>query len=595
MRMQGLDEARLATALANPDLTRRELDRLDAEARLLDYIRLTWSILEPGRVFKEGWAICAICEHLEAVTKGQLKRLLINVPPGFMKSLQVNVFWPTWEWGPYNRPDLRYVHASYSPDLTIRDNRKARKLIKSPIYQDMWGDRFHIVEDQDAKTKFENNHAGFKLATSIGGVGTGERGDRGIIDDPHKVREAESDPKLEAAVLWFAEEWPSRINDPEESVQLCIMQRIRENDVSGAILASELEYHHLMIPMEFESDRRCYTVVYPSWWKEAGEREDEPTKVEWAKLPTGQTLTRQEYDEPWEMDESRQEALQAAERRDALKWFEGYLQDPRREENELAWKERFTRRHLEKELKPQMAMLGGTYAEAGQLQQRPAPRGGGMFKRKDFQVITMAEFALMKVSATCRGWDFAGSKKKGSAFTASCKVARAGKSFVVMHAKKARWSPGEVADNLRKTTVADGHGVVQDMPQDPGQAGLAQKAAFASLLAGYRFRFSTESGSKEDRARPAAGQTEAGNVYILKGPWNEEFLAEHEVFPRGRYKDLVDAFTRAFQNLVSIGYVDDEFAAPVVVDNGDVGGHFGALSVRPERGGLGEYDWSGEL
>lgn len=586
----GLDEARLATALANPDLTRRELDRLDAEARLLDYIRLTWSILEPGRVFKEGWAICAICEHLEAVTRGQLRRLLVNVPPGFMKSLQVNVFWPTWEWGPQDRPDLRYVHASYSPDLTIRDNRKARKLIKSPLYQEMWGDRFYIVDDQDAKTKFENDKAGFKLATSIGGVGTGERGDRGVIDDPHKVREAESDPKLEAAVLWFAEEWPSRINDPEESAQLCIMQRIRENDVSGAILASELEYHHLMIPMEHESDRRCYTVVYPTWWKEHGERDDDPVRVEWAKLPTGQTVTRQEYDEPWELDESRQEAVQAAERRGALRWFEGYLQDPRREDGDLAWKERFTRRHLEKELKPQMAMLGGTYAEAGQLQQRPAPRGGGMFKRKDISVMSRLDFMKLK-GQEARGWDFAGSKKKGSAFTASCKVMKCRGMFVVSHAQKARWSPGEVAKNLRKLTVADGHGCVQDMPQDPGQAGLAQKASFAAMLAGYPVRFTPESGSKEDRARPVAGQAEAGNLYIVEGPWNEEFLSELEVFPRGRYKDLVDALTRAFQSLVTVGYEDDTYAGALVVDAGDVGAHFGALTLQPTGGGIGDFDW----
>ena len=91
-------------ALGNPDAANMMLDRLDAEDSLLSYIKLMWSILEPGRRFVSGRAVDALCDHLEAVSRGDIKRLVMNVPPGMMKSLTTDVFWPSWEWGPRNNP-----------------------------------------------------------------------------------------------------------------------------------------------------------------------------------------------------------------------------------------------------------------------------------------------------------------------------------------------------------------------------------------------------------------------------------------------------------------------------------------------------------
>jgi hypothetical protein len=130
-------------------------------------------------------ALEAICVHLEAVTFGDITRLLINVPPGFMKSLLTDVFWPAWEWGPMNMPHLRYVAFSYSDTITTRDNNKMVRLVSSPSHRQLWGDRFTMVKT--GERRIDNNMTGFKLATSVGGVGTGERGDRVILDDPHNV------------------------------------------------------------------------------------------------------------------------------------------------------------------------------------------------------------------------------------------------------------------------------------------------------------------------------------------------------------------------------------------------------------------------
>lgn len=566
---RGITEQALATALANPAVARQQLDKYDAEDSLEAYIRQAWHVLEPGRVFKSGWAISQICEHLEAVHHGQIKRLLINVPPGFMKSMTVNVFFPTWEWGPRNMPHLRYVHASYTAELTIRDNVKARRLIRSSWYQERWGNRFTLSSDVDAKVKFETDKTGFKLATSIGGTGTGERGDRGIIDDPHKVKESESEAKLEGAILWFAEEWPSRINDPEESAQLCIMQRVNSRDVSGQILASRLGYEHLMIPMEYEPERRCYTVVVPPWLKSKSAEEIEAEKVTWARLEGGMTITRDEFNFPWEMDDTKREAADRAEMAGTLAWKEGYIADPRTEDGELAWPERFTKRHLEDELKPQLRMVGGTYAEAGQLQQRPAPRGGGMFQRKWFTPID--QHMVPKGGIVVRGWDLAGTVNKTSAHTASVKIRKCRGNIYIEHVTAIKGTPHTVEQHIKALSSIDPYGCVQDFPQDPGQAGIAQKGAIAKLLHGIEVRFSPETGTKEDRARPMAAQAEAGNVFIVRAEWNEDFLIESENFPRGMRRDRIDAMSRAYARCLKAGE-DDMPAAPELIGGGAASG-----------------------
>jgi hypothetical protein len=160
----------------------------------------------------EGWPLEAICLHLEALTFGDIpsNRLLMNVPPGFMKSLLVNVFWPAWEWGPCDLAHMRYIAFSYSDEITTRDNNKMVRLIQSPTYQQLWGDRFKMTKT--GERRLENNKTGFKLATSVGGVSTGEPGDRVLLDDPHNVIKAESDTEREKTVRFVRESMSNRLN-----------------------------------------------------------------------------------------------------------------------------------------------------------------------------------------------------------------------------------------------------------------------------------------------------------------------------------------------------------------------------------------------
>lgn len=434
-----------------------------------------------------------------------------------MKSLTTNVFWPAWEWGPRNKPSTRYVCASYSESLTIRDNRKTRNLIKSRWYQELWGDRYEIVSDQDNKIKFENDHTGFKIATSVTGLGTGERGDRFIIDDPHNVSDGESEAVRGTTLRWFTETVPTRVNDQVKSPIIVIMQRVHDQDVSGLILEKELGYEHLMLPLEFEPERRCYSTVKPSY----------------IKNPEKEKVYYNRKEKSWQHTKTEDDLEPRKEKR--------FLIDIREEENELLWPERIPREVVERDKK---AM--GEYAVAGQFQQRPAPRGGGMFKREWFEVVPAAPVGCKAV----RGWDLAASTTSTSPYTSGVRMSKDRDGTIYIEdVARFRASPGKVEKSVKNISTNDGYSTRISIPQDPGQAGKSQKRAFANLLHGFDVRFSPESGDKVTRANPLAAQAEAGNVKLVRGQWNEPFLEELCVFPAGKYKDQTDAASRAYMEL----------------------------------------------
>lgn len=236
------------------DAIKREKERRAASASLYEFIRQAWSTVEPGVKFIPSWHIETICEHLEAITSGDIRRLLINIPPRHSKSTIVSVMWPMWEW--LVRPEEKYLCASYSSSLSIRDNLKARRLIQSPWYQERWGHLFQLSGDQNAKQRFENDKTGYRLATSVGGSATGEGGSRLIMDDPHSAQDAQSDATRETTLEWFDMVWSTRLNDPKQDAMIVVMQRLHERDVSGHILSDIRGWEHVCIPAEFDGKRR---------------------------------------------------------------------------------------------------------------------------------------------------------------------------------------------------------------------------------------------------------------------------------------------------------------------------------------------------
>src|ERR1700674_2852202 len=244
--------------LSNPRLA-NDIDRELAERHLCDFVRLAWPVVERSTPCMDGWHIDAITDHLEAITRGDIRNLLINVPPRHMKSLLVSVLWPCWEW--LRCPQRRWLFSSYAASLSIRDSVKCRRLIESPWYQMNWGDRFSLTGDQNAKARFENDRTGYRLATSVGGAATGEGGDRIVCDDPHNVQEAESDAIRKSTLDWFDVVMSTRVNDPRSTAKVVVMQRCHQRDLSGHLLAQG-GWEHLRLPAEFE-EPKCATSI--SW------------------------------------------------------------------------------------------------------------------------------------------------------------------------------------------------------------------------------------------------------------------------------------------------------------------------------------------
>lgn len=507
----------------NPRLGRDMVRVLRAERRWSDYARFVWHRLEPNHALVWNWHLDCIGEHLEAVTAGEIRRLVINVPPGFSKSLSVNVLWPTWEWGPRDLSYMRYLSFAYSSLLTERDNQRSLRLLQSDVYQRWWGDRFRLLTS--GVKRFDNDETGFRIASSVSGTGTGERGDRVLIDDPNNVKEAESKLITEGTIRWFAEVVPSRVNDIRTSAIVCIQQRTGVNDVTGHILKSDLGYEWVCLPMEFEPDRPCYTSL---------PRPDvAPRRMRLVK-PSDDTTPRwvaegEDHDGPVEWEREVREVT---------------LQDRRVEEGEMLDPERFPAENVENDLKKPLRSQGGEAAVAGQLQQRPTPRGGTLFRREDFRFIDASD--LPPHLRWARGYDLGGSAKKKSAYSAAAKVAVDGERVFIGDVARVQRDPTEAQAWIQAIAELDGADVAIDFPNDPGQAGNWQVQSLAGQLQGFRVHSSPESGDKEDRAGPWAAQVKHHNVYLVRAEWNAPFIAEAVTFPGGDFKDQVDATSRAY-------------------------------------------------
>ena len=227
--------------LSEPEIELRILRAEKARRHLDEFVAQAWHVLEPATPFVKGLHMEAICQHLQAVTEGRIGNLIINVPPGHAKSLLTAVFWPAWVW--IDNPQTRWLFASYSAQLSVRDSLKCRRLIESEWYQQRWGHRYQLTSDQNQKHRFENDRTGYRIATSVGGSATGERADVVVVDDPHSVDQAESDAERRTAVEWFNGTMSTRLNDFTRGHKVVIQQRLHEADLTGDLLAclSQLE------------------------------------------------------------------------------------------------------------------------------------------------------------------------------------------------------------------------------------------------------------------------------------------------------------------------------------------------------------------
>ena len=223
---------------------------------LVDFIRIGWKIVEPSRNYVSNWHIDAIAEHLEAVSRGQIRNLILNVPPGSTKSLSVSVFWPVWDW--IRNPGLRWIFASFDLKLQKRDGRRSLDLIQSRWFRDRWP-QLRLVEKDPSVLSYWNTASGWRYGTSVRGTVTGNHGDRLVVDDPIKPLDA-SKVNLEKCIEWWDGTMSTRQSDPQTTARVVMMQRLHDQDLAGEMIRRG-GYEVLRLPMRYEAKFPCVTAL----------------------------------------------------------------------------------------------------------------------------------------------------------------------------------------------------------------------------------------------------------------------------------------------------------------------------------------------
>jgi len=251
---------------------------------LYHFTKRAWPVVEPGQKFVDGHHIKVICDHLQAVHEGRIKRLAIAIPPGFAKSILVSVIFPAWKWA--HDPSWRSIFASYSlQGVALRDSMRCRRLIESDWYTNLFRRSpdgtvlWDFAADANQKAAFETTRSGQRIITSPDGAATGLRGNAVVVDDPVNIKEF-TQTTLAKVLTWFRKTLPTRVNDRRKDAFIVVMQRVDENDLIG-YLKERGNYQILELPAEYDPERKSRTyatnedgeeeLFWEDWRTEPGE------------------------------------------------------------------------------------------------------------------------------------------------------------------------------------------------------------------------------------------------------------------------------------------------------------------------------------
>ena len=248
-------EAQLSVIASDNELINSELEKLltvetreAAENSLYSFYSQAWSVFETVP-FLGNWHLQCICEHLEAVLRGDIQNIIFECPPRCSKSSIINIAFPVWCWLQHSQ--TKFITAAHGESLAVRDSVKSRQLIDSPWFQRNWGDLVKLKLGVNQKMKYENEENGYRIATSVGGRGVGEGYDILIVDDPHKPSEINSAAALNSVLEWWTGTMPSRANSPT-SKRVVMHQRLSDADLIGHIKSNEEGlWEVITLPMEY--------------------------------------------------------------------------------------------------------------------------------------------------------------------------------------------------------------------------------------------------------------------------------------------------------------------------------------------------------
>ena len=512
-----LDPIRREIALTREIVRRAEAKRL--EGSLAEFTKAAWCVIEPGTDLLWNWHLDVLCAYLEAFFTGRIRRLILNVPPGSMKSILFSVMGPAWKWA--LDPTSRMINITNEIGLASRDNRRMRDVIESDWYKELWGHRFKLSADQQEKLLFENTKKGFRQGLGITGSITGKRGSFLLIDDPVDAKKAFSDVVIQSANNTYDQAVSSRLNAPRTDSIGLIMQRLRVEDMTGHLMDKKAtKWVQVRIAMEYE-----------------GEPGYDPVKD-----------LGPEY---------------------------AHLADPRKKIGELMFPGRF-----DLEVVNAMKEDLGEYGAAGQLQQRPSPLAGGIIKSAYWNVWP-DDKPLPKVLHCFASWDtaFSDDDLKEGAYSACTvwgvwldekdvsKLHPEGRhKLLLLSLWYGRVGIDELIEKAREIES-------KKLTKDYDAHVIEKKASGISMIQSMRAKSAVRilsydpkqdgGGDKVFRAQMARLPFTGGLVWRPNKPWAENVVKLVASFPAGNAlsKDVTDSVTQAVNFLVKgfwVHHPDDE-------------------------------------
>jgi predicted phage terminase large subunit-like protein len=479
-----------------PTVMLKAITREKARRSLYEFAKQAWSVLEPAEPYIDNWHVEAVCKHLEAVFRGEVTNLVINVPPGHTKSLLTSVFFPAWIW--IHDSAWRGIFSSYALPLAIRDSIKTRDLVQSEWYQENFAipGGWSLVDDQNTTKIFKNTKTGIRQALSVGSGGTGFRAKAVICDDPISAQDAYSKLKRDEVIRWWDRTMSNRLSDMRKGGRILIMQRLHVNDLTGHVL-KQGGYEHLCLPSEFSTKNRSRTYV-----------------------------------------------------RGVL-----FHEDPRKEEGELLFEKRFPVEVLTGEKK----RLGSDYAgqhgqrpteEGGAIVKKTWWRfwrhdGARPIERpKEWDqtpaVLKPAKFDQIILSLDAAFKEETKSKKN---------------SYVVLEAWGCKGADRYLLDQMRaRMSFVDTKEALKSMARKWPMARaklIEDKANGPAIISDLKAQMSglipiEPEGGKEVRLHAVSAQIQSGNVYLPEdADYTSDYIDEFADFPRGENDDQVDCTSQA--------------------------------------------------
>jgi predicted phage terminase large subunit-like protein len=500
-----------ATDLTIQQRIERQYTAVTAETcrrSLRKFVKAVWPLIDP-KPYVQAWHIDAICDHLAYVAIGDIRNLMVNVPPRMTKSSIISVAFPAWIWT--TDPDLQFLCASYSQDLAETDAAKMRRIVQSAWYQARYPGVI-LLADNNRIEDFRNAKGGYRQTISTEGVTTGKGGDIQILDDPHNTAVIESDKKRKSVINWHDNSWRSRVNNQNNARRIYTGQRSHDGDLFGHVLGrEEKRWVVVNLPMEFDKSAPCVT------YRNNGQG------------PTGKPIFR----------------------------------DPRTKANSLLCPERYNEEAVETEKE---AIPVRTWN--AQFQQKPEGAGGVILKRKWWQEWTWppwhpqyrkSERELPEVISVIQAYDTAFEQSEQDSFTVRTTWG------LFEHANTIRLPNGQTRQGENKINAIllerrkwrPSFGALLDDAIDsnnewePDRVLVEKKASGHDLIHELRKKDVPVRGIKVAvdlvyRAHASCYPLEKGSIWFLRRNWSMDLIEECAKFPNVDFNDQVSSCTIAW-------------------------------------------------